>query len=82
MLCCKPYLCRVVLQHIISYSPGCSPNDDPAGAVDIILSYCHYSLNDTTLGDLIPYLQVRERTHCRSQHHCTVLFPLYCLLQC
>jgi hypothetical protein len=31
----------------------------PAGAVDVVLSYCHYSLNDTTLGDLIPYLQVR-----------------------
>jgi hypothetical protein len=30
------------------------------GAVDVVLSYCHYSLNDTTLGDLIPYLQVRR----------------------
>ena len=27
------------------------------GEVDTILSYCHYSLNDTSLLDLIPYLQ-------------------------
>ncbi len=26
-------------------------------AVDTILSYCHYSLNDTALGEMIPYLQ-------------------------
>ncbi|MEX0655734.1 MAG: aldo/keto reductase [Phycisphaeraceae bacterium] len=29
----------------------------PAGQVDTILSYCHYSLNDTTLADLLPYLR-------------------------
>jgi L-galactose dehydrogenase len=28
--------------------------------VDTILSYCHYSLNDTSLESLIPYLQPRE----------------------
>nr|ACJ38539.1 galactose dehydrogenase [Oncidium hybrid cultivar] len=27
------------------------------GSVDVILSYCHYSVNDSTLGDLIPYLR-------------------------
>lgn len=25
--------------------------------LDCILSYCHYALNDTSLGDLVPYLQ-------------------------
>lgn len=29
----------------------------PAGTVDTVLSYCHYSLNDQTLGDMVPYLQ-------------------------
>jgi hypothetical protein len=29
-----------------------------AGAVDVVLSYCHYSLNDSSLRDLLPYLQV------------------------
>lgn len=29
-------------------------------AVDTILSYCHYSLNDTSLEDLIPYLQAKQ----------------------
>lgn len=29
----------------------------PPGTVDTILSYCHYSINDTTLDDLIPYLK-------------------------
>ena len=29
----------------------------PAGTVDTILSYCHYSLNDQTLADMIPYLK-------------------------
>jgi aryl-alcohol dehydrogenase-like predicted oxidoreductase len=29
----------------------------PPGTVDTILSFCHYELNDTSLGDLIPYLQ-------------------------
>jgi L-galactose dehydrogenase len=28
--------------------------------VDTILSYCHYSMNDTTLIDLIPYLQEKN----------------------
>ncbi|OWM64755.1 hypothetical protein CDL15_Pgr028472 [Punica granatum] len=28
----------------------------PPGSVDVILSYCHYSINDTTLEDLLPYL--------------------------
>ncbi len=28
--------------------------------VDTILSYCHYSMNDTTLADLIPYLQEKN----------------------
>jgi len=27
------------------------------GVVETILSFCHYELNDTSLGDLIPYLQ-------------------------
>ncbi|KAI5661268.1 hypothetical protein M9H77_20591 [Catharanthus roseus] len=29
----------------------------PPGAIDVILSYCHYSINDTTLEDLLPYLK-------------------------
>ncbi|PWA94474.1 NAD(P)-linked oxidoreductase superfamily protein [Artemisia annua] len=29
----------------------------PLGSVDVILSYCHYGINDTTLADLIPYLK-------------------------
>ncbi|EXB22715.1 D-arabinose 1-dehydrogenase [Morus notabilis] len=29
----------------------------PPGAVDVILSYCHYSINDSTLDDLMPYLK-------------------------
>ncbi|KAJ6948748.1 L-galactose dehydrogenase-like [Populus alba x Populus x berolinensis] len=29
----------------------------PPGTVDVILSYCHYSVNDSTLGDLLPYLK-------------------------
>ncbi|CAJ1936200.1 unnamed protein product [Sphenostylis stenocarpa] len=29
----------------------------PPGTLDVVLSYCHYSLNDSTLGDLVPYLK-------------------------
>jgi len=29
----------------------------PPGTVETVLSFCHYELNDTSLGDLIPYLQ-------------------------
>ncbi|RWR74046.1 L-galactose dehydrogenase [Cinnamomum micranthum f. kanehirae] len=29
----------------------------PPGSVDVILSYCHYSINDSTLEDLLPYLK-------------------------
>ncbi|KAI3827916.1 hypothetical protein L1987_02005 [Smallanthus sonchifolius] len=29
----------------------------PPGTVDVILSYCHYGINDTTLEDLLPYLK-------------------------
>lgn len=29
----------------------------PKGVVEVILSYCHHSLNDTSLLDLVPYLQ-------------------------
>lgn len=29
----------------------------PKGAVEVILSYCHHSLNDTSLLELLPYLQ-------------------------
>ncbi|KAJ9552134.1 hypothetical protein OSB04_016179, partial [Centaurea solstitialis] len=29
----------------------------PLGIVDVILSYCHYSINDTTLEDFLPYLK-------------------------
>ncbi|XP_068656483.1 L-galactose dehydrogenase [Aristolochia californica] len=28
----------------------------PPGSVDVILSYCHYSINDSALEDLLPYL--------------------------
>lgn len=29
----------------------------PPGTVDVILSYCHYSINDSTLEGLVPYLK-------------------------
>lgn len=29
----------------------------PPGSVDVVLSYCHYSINDNTLEDLLPYLK-------------------------
>ncbi|KAK7252245.1 hypothetical protein RIF29_36061 [Crotalaria pallida] len=29
----------------------------PPGTVDVILSYCHYCINDSTLEDIIPYLK-------------------------
>lgn len=29
----------------------------PGGSVDVVLSYCHYGINDSTLEDLIPYLK-------------------------
>jgi L-galactose dehydrogenase len=29
----------------------------PPGSVDLILSYCHYGINDTALVDLLPYLK-------------------------
>ncbi|KAL1534454.1 L-galactose 1-dehydrogenase [Salvia divinorum] len=29
----------------------------PPGTVDVILSYCHHGINDSTLEDLIPYLK-------------------------
>lgn len=29
----------------------------PEGTVDVVLSYCHYSLNDTALQELLPYLK-------------------------
>ena len=32
----------------------------PAGTVDTVLSYCHYSLNDQTLADMIPYLKEKN----------------------
>jgi hypothetical protein len=38
-------VCRSVLDRV------------PKGAVEVILSYCHHSLNDTSLLELVPYLQ-------------------------
>ena len=29
----------------------------PKGMVDVVLSYCHNTLNDTTLADLLPYFK-------------------------
>jgi len=29
----------------------------PEGTVETVLSFCHYELNDTSLGDLLPYLK-------------------------
>ena len=29
----------------------------PVGTVDVVLSYCHYSLNDTSLETLLPFLK-------------------------
>ncbi len=31
----------------------------PAGHVDVVLSYCHYCMNDTSLLSYIPYFQSR-----------------------
>lgn len=31
-----------------------------AGTVDVILSYCHYCLNDTALQDQLPYFQEKQ----------------------
>lgn len=31
-----------------------------AGVVDVILSFCHYELNDTSLADMIPYLKSKN----------------------
>ncbi|KAK6916249.1 NADP-dependent oxidoreductase domain, partial [Dillenia turbinata] len=31
----------------------------PPGTVDVILSYCHYSINDSTLEGLLPYLNCK-----------------------
>lgn len=32
----------------------------PPGTVDVILSYCHYGINDNALEDLIPYLKRKD----------------------
>ncbi|KAG0490748.1 hypothetical protein HPP92_007611 [Vanilla planifolia] len=32
----------------------------PPGSVDVILSYCHYGINDSTLLDLLPYLKSKN----------------------
>lgn len=29
----------------------------PPGTIDVVLSYCHYGINDSTLEDLLPYLK-------------------------
>jgi L-galactose dehydrogenase len=29
----------------------------PPGSIDVILSYCHFGINDTSLVDLLPYLK-------------------------
>lgn len=29
----------------------------PPGTVDVVLSYCHYGINDSALEDLLPYLK-------------------------
>lgn len=29
----------------------------PPGTLDVVLSYCHHCINDTTLEDLVPYLK-------------------------
>ncbi|KAK7363027.1 hypothetical protein VNO77_05155 [Canavalia gladiata] len=31
----------------------------PPGTLDVVLSYCHYSINDSSLQDLIPYLKAK-----------------------
>lgn len=31
-----------------------------AGTVDVVLSYCHYCLNDTSLEDYLQYLQDKQ----------------------
>lgn len=36
----------------------------PAGSVDVVLSYCHYCLNDTSLEDHLQYLQDKQVGGC------------------
>ena len=43
----------VAIQHVVAFRV-------PAGTVDTVLSYCHYSLNDQTLADMIPYLKEKR----------------------
>ncbi len=31
----------------------------PEDQVDVVLSYCHYSLNDTSLETILPYLETK-----------------------
>lgn len=38
----------------------------PPGAVDVVLSYCHYNLLDTSLESLLPYLKARARTQAQA----------------
>jgi len=32
----------------------------PEGIVETVLSFCHYELNDTSLGDMVPYLESKK----------------------
>lgn len=51
-------LAQIILRISISNEPlyvGAA-----AGAVDVVLSYCHYCLNDTSLEDHLQYLQDKQ----------------------
>ena len=54
---CSRKQCAVQGSALITFGCGCRV---PAGTVDTVLSYCHYSLNDQTLADMIPYLKEKN----------------------
>lgn len=48
---------RVLCTASASLSVFCCVCRVPAGTVDTVLSYCHYSLNDQTVADMFPYFK-------------------------
>ena len=63
-----------------------------AGVVDVVLSYCHYCLNDTTLEDHLQYLQEKQVSHwtmavqqtaiSATLHTCNTIPPIHCPVVC
>ena len=53
--CCQALDRRLPKLEIMG--PCCAARRLPNGTVDVILAYCHNSINDDSLQDLVPYLQ-------------------------